>query len=133
MSAIQKKLEEEEKFCSEMQDNYIPPPPRRPLVTRALLFERFLYNELYDEYLKAVCKEPPRECERPKLSEYHQKFSALGLCGKSKKKIDDLVDKYPICGAPAITFWNPKIEQPRNFNLKSDISKPISEKNQQFG
>lgn len=122
------KLDHDDKWKipkSEMKEKFksYEKTSRTQTMTRAELWEKFMLEQLTDEYIK-IELENLNKIDEPMITEYSGNFSKTDW--KSEIFDQKLLSKYPINTVEPITFWNQEGLKPtpfkqNNFFTQSNI------------
>ncbi|XP_053966105.1 uncharacterized protein LOC129245863 [Anastrepha obliqua] len=116
---------------SEMKDKFKSPKLKTPKTTRARCYEQFLWQELYDEYIRYNDRLVNIKPDKAN-SEYFEEF-----CKKVPKediaKKERLINIYPLYSTSAITLWNNNGDITKDFKKRYTITRPVQEQTEQFG
>lgn len=99
--------------------------------TRGRRFEQFLWQELYDEYMRQNDRLMNPSIEKSN-SEYYEQF-----CKETPAVDEDAkaaaINQYPLYGTVAITLWNHTGDVTKDFKKRYSITRPVHDQTEQFG
>ncbi|XP_037806668.1 uncharacterized protein LOC119600485 [Lucilia sericata] len=121
----------ERNIFSEMKDNYKSPKLKKPTATRSRRFEQFLWQELYDEYIRHNERLMNPQIDKSN-SEYYEEFC------KDMPPVDEaakeaVMNRYPLYCTTAITLWNHTGDITKDFKKRYSITRPVEDQIEQFG
>lgn len=93
---------------------------RSKTMTRTELWEKFMLEQLTDEYIK-IELENLNKIDEPLITEYSGNFCKINW--KSEIFDEKLLSKYPINAVEPITFWNQNGHKPTPFKQNNCFSK----------
>ncbi|CAD7014622.1 unnamed protein product [Ceratitis capitata] len=116
---------------SEMKDKFKPPKLKQPTTTRARCYEQFLWQELYDEYIRyndRLVNVKPEKANTEYFDEFCKKMPKEDMAEK-----ESLINIYPLYSTNAITLWNNNGDVSKDFKKRYSITRPVQEQTEQFG
>ncbi|XP_013108137.1 uncharacterized protein LOC106087590 [Stomoxys calcitrans] len=118
-------------MISEAKDNYGFPKLKRAATTRSKRFEQFLWQELYDEYIRHNQRQTNIADDKA-ASEYFDEF-CKNTPPQDVEAKEAFMNRYPLYCTTAITLWNQYGDVTKDFKKRYSITRPVEENTEQFG
>ncbi|XP_065368087.1 uncharacterized protein LOC135960672 [Calliphora vicina] len=116
---------------SEMKDNYKSPKLKKPTATRTRRFEQFLWQELYDEYIRHNERLMNPQIDKSN-SEYYDEF-CKDMPPVNEAAKEAVMNRHPLYCTTAITLWNQTGDITKDFKKRYSITRPVEDQIEQFG
>lgn len=100
-------------------------------VTRSKRFEQFLWQELYEEYVRHNERLASRNDEKV-ATEYFDSF-CKDMPAEDHDVKEALINHYPLYCTTAITLWNQNGDITKDFRKRYSITRPVQDNTEQFG
>ncbi|XP_005176539.1 uncharacterized protein LOC101889106 [Musca domestica] len=118
-------------ITSETKDNFKQPKLKRPPVTRTQRFEQFLWQEIYDEYIRHN-ERLTNVGDDNATTEYFDEF-CKDMPTEDVAAKEAVINRYPLYCTTAITLWNTNGDITKDFKKRYSITRPVEENSEQFG
>ncbi|XP_061397406.1 uncharacterized protein LOC133333091, partial [Musca vetustissima] len=100
-------------------------------VTRSQRFEQFLWQEIYDEYIRHNERLANGDDDKA-TTEYFDEF-CKDMPPEDMEAKEAIINRYPLYCTTAITLWNNDGDITKDFKKRYSITRPVAENTEQFG
>ncbi|XP_075167057.1 uncharacterized protein LOC142239176 [Haematobia irritans] len=114
---------------TEFRENYARPKLKKPIATRSRRYEQFLWQEIYDEYIRNNQQSTDDKNEEA-TTEYFDEF-CKNIPAQDAEVKEASINRYPLYATTAISLWNHKGD--KDFKKCYSITRPVQENTEQFG